>query len=70
MGRLVRVTSSIGVAFAAPGRHRPLTALISAADAGLYQAKRGGRDRVIFRGENDGNSGEGSNTTIDFIATF
>ncbi len=69
MGHLIRVTSSIGVAFAAPGRHRPLTSLISAADAGLYQAKRGGRDRVVFRGERTEN-GEGSNTTIDYIAAL
>ena len=69
MGHLIRVTSSIGVAFAAPGRHRPLTSLISAADGGLYQAKRGGRDRVVFRGESS-ESGEGSSTTIDYIAVL
>lgn len=69
MGQSLRVTSSIGVAFSSPGRHRPLTALISAADAGLYQAKRAGRDQVVLRGENEGGR-EGSNTTIDFVATF
>ncbi len=50
-GRPLRITASIGLAFAIAGRPASITALISAADAGLYQAKRTGRDRVVFRGE-------------------
>ena len=45
------VTVSIGVA---SGHAGPLTAakmLINAADAALYSAKRGGRDRVVFEGD-------------------
>lgn len=66
LNRIIKVTASIGVAFASAGRHRPISALVTAADAGLYQAKNAGRDRVVFRGENlDENSG--TSTTIDYM---
>ncbi|MFO0908712.1 MAG: GGDEF domain-containing protein [Isosphaeraceae bacterium] len=45
---VLRVTASLGLAFAYPGRLRSPEALISAADLGLYQAKHAGRNRVIF----------------------
>lgn len=43
------VTASLGLAYAEPGRMRSPTALITAADHSLYQAKREGRDRLVFR---------------------
>jgi two-component system cell cycle response regulator len=50
-GRTVRVTVSIGVSYAPAGRPRSVPAMIAAADRGLYQAKNGGRDRVVFGSE-------------------
>jgi len=50
-GRPVEVTVSIGVSFAPPGRPRSVSAMISAADRALYQAKNAGRDRVVFGSE-------------------
>jgi two-component system cell cycle response regulator len=47
-GTEIRVTASIGLAFAAPGRSRNEMALIMAADEALYQAKADGRNRVVF----------------------
>jgi two-component system, cell cycle response regulator len=47
-GQAPRVTASIGLAFARPGRTRNTSALITAADHGLYQAKRSGRNRVVL----------------------
>jgi two-component system, cell cycle response regulator len=47
-GAEVRVTASIGLAFAAPGRSRNEMALIMSADEALYQAKADGRNRVVF----------------------
>jgi diguanylate cyclase (GGDEF)-like protein len=44
----VRVTASLGLSYAAPGRFRSASAMISAADRCLYQAKENGRDRVVF----------------------
>jgi diguanylate cyclase (GGDEF)-like protein len=49
--QVVRLTVSIGLAFARPGRARRPEGLITAADQGLYQAKRGGRNRVVFHPE-------------------
>jgi two-component system cell cycle response regulator len=45
----LRVTASLGLAFAPAGRVRNPSALISAADHCLYEAKGAGRNRVIFR---------------------
>jgi diguanylate cyclase (GGDEF)-like protein len=44
------LTVSIGSATAAPQREEPATILLAAADHALYQAKRGGRDRVESSG--------------------
>jgi two-component system, cell cycle response regulator len=50
-GRPLRVTVSIGVAYAPAGRPRSVSSLIGAADQGLYQAKNSGRDRFVFGSE-------------------
>lgn len=47
----LRVTASLGLAFAPPGRPRSIGSLIATADQGLYQAKNSGRDRVVFSHE-------------------
>ena len=47
-GTEIRVTASIGLAFAAPGRSRNEMALIMTADEALYRAKADGRNRVVF----------------------
>ena len=47
-GTEIRVTASIGLAFAAPGRTRNEMALIMTADEALYHAKADGRNRVVF----------------------
>jgi two-component system, cell cycle response regulator len=44
----IRVTASLGLAFAQPGRWRNESSLIMAADQALYQAKTDGRNRVVF----------------------
>lgn len=49
--RSVRVTVSIGVASAKPGEDYDLEKLIAEADANLYAAKNGGRNRVVATGE-------------------
>jgi len=43
------LTVSIGVALADPSSGRSLTGAIQAADEALYEAKQGGRNRVIFK---------------------
>ncbi len=48
-GESLRVTASLGLAFAPPGRPQSAPALITAADHCLYQAKNSGRNRVVFR---------------------
>jgi two-component system cell cycle response regulator len=47
-GHEIRVTASIGLAYAPPGRSRNEMALIMTADEALYRAKAEGRNRVIF----------------------
>jgi two-component system cell cycle response regulator len=46
---LLRVTASLGLAFAPADRPRSPAALITAADRCLLQAKHAGRDRIVFR---------------------
>jgi two-component system cell cycle response regulator len=50
-GKPMRVTVSIGVAYAPPGRQWSVPAMLATADQGLYQAKGAGRDRVVFGSE-------------------
>jgi len=50
-GVFLHVTASLGLAFAPANRLGPVTALISAADRCLYQAKSMGRNRIAFRSE-------------------
>jgi diguanylate cyclase (GGDEF)-like protein len=45
----LRVTASLGLAFAPADRPRSAAAMITAADRCLLQAKIAGRDRIIFR---------------------
>jgi diguanylate cyclase (GGDEF)-like protein len=47
------VTVSVGVALAPAGTSRSLTGAIQTADEALYQAKREGRNRVVFKGSDD-----------------
>ena len=47
------VTVSVGVAFARAGSSRSLTGAIQIADEAMYQAKREGRNRVVFKDTND-----------------
>ena len=43
----VRLTMSFGVSASSPGREFDYDAVFAAADAALYEAKRGGRDQVV-----------------------
>ncbi len=51
-GRQLQVTVSIGAAERRPD-DRSVDDLLSGADAALYEAKRGGRDRVVARARLD-----------------
>ncbi len=62
--RPMRVTVSIGVAYAPAGRPRSVASLIAASDQGLYQAKNNGRDRVVFGAESRSRRKE-SMTTVE-----
>ncbi len=53
----VQVTVSVGVAALAEGSRRELTDLLAAADAALYEAKRGGRNQVRMLGPVPGPGG-------------
>lgn len=43
----LRVTASLGLAFAQTGGNRPVPSLLTEADRCLYEAKRAGRNRVV-----------------------
>jgi diguanylate cyclase (GGDEF)-like protein len=47
------VTVSVGVAMARAASHRSLAGAIQTADEALYQAKREGRNRVVFKDSDD-----------------
>ena len=47
------VTVSVGVALVRPGSNRSLTGAIQTADEALYQAKKEGRNRVVFKDWNE-----------------
>ncbi|HET8696562.1 MAG TPA: diguanylate cyclase [Gammaproteobacteria bacterium] len=47
------VTVSVGVALARPSSNRSLAGAIQTADEALYQAKREGRNRVVFKDSDD-----------------
>jgi diguanylate cyclase (GGDEF)-like protein len=58
-----QVTVSVGLAFATPGTSRSLAGAIQTADEALYQAKREGRNRVVFK-DSDGADAETGNFRV------
>jgi diguanylate cyclase (GGDEF)-like protein len=60
----LRITASLGLAFARPGHPRSIAAMIATADKGLYQAKNAGRDRTVFSHDVVSRPAE-SATTVD-----
>ena len=61
----LRMTASLGLAFARPDRRCTASTLITAADRCLYQAKNAGRNRIVFRPDTPSNCQGGSTTTVD-----
>jgi diguanylate cyclase (GGDEF)-like protein len=59
------VTVSVGVALARAGSHRSLTGAIQTADEALYEAKREGRNRVVFK-DSDGSEVETGNFRVGY----
>jgi len=68
-GQETRVTASIGLAFAPPGRARNLTALIITADEALYRAKADGRNRVVI-GHHSLQQAARQTQSAEFVAIF
>ena len=69
-GKLLRVTASIGLAVVPKGGHVAINTLISSADIGLYQAKRTGRDRVVYRAEIAESPSTKAITTVDYVSSL
>jgi diguanylate cyclase (GGDEF)-like protein len=57
------VTVSVGLAFSKPETSRSLVGAIQTADEALYQAKREGRNRVVFK-DSDGDDAETGNFRV------
>jgi diguanylate cyclase (GGDEF)-like protein len=64
-GFSLRVTASLGLAFAPPDRLSSASAMITAADRLLYQAKHTGRNRVAFRLESPLNCRSSTSTAME-----
>jgi two-component system cell cycle response regulator len=64
-GITLRVTASLGLAFAPPDRLCSASTMITAADRCLYQAKNSGRNRVAFRPESPVNCWAAGSTAMD-----
>jgi two-component system, cell cycle response regulator len=64
-GASLQVTASLGLALAPADRVCSTSALITAADRCLYQAKNLGRNRIVFRPDNLLNCWGGSATAVD-----
>ncbi|MFO0951086.1 MAG: GGDEF domain-containing protein [Isosphaeraceae bacterium] len=68
-GRLLQVTASLGLTFAWPGRARSADDLMRSADLGLYQAKHGGRNRVVLRAETHENDRDNDRSRDSSVLT-
>jgi diguanylate cyclase (GGDEF)-like protein len=64
-GPPLRITASLGLAFAPADRRCSASALITAADRCLYQAKNSGRNRIVFRPDTPSNCWGSSATAAD-----